>query len=172
MNRTAFLIAAVLTAFVLVVSGGLVANLTSAQAAGVAPAEQQRDAEWRQLLAQANERLQQAYADPAPASSAQTDDIGALGAEQAALLVAPEGRLLRPPERVDFEGVVAYEVLFDQGPVYVDAATGQVLYDGTNTAQFSSGDGEHDDDEGEDEHDEHSEHETEDGHGEHDDDDD
>lgn len=170
MNRTAFLIAAVLTAFVLVISGGLVVSLASAQAAA---AEQQRDAEWNQLLAQANERLQQAYADPAQASPAQTDDIGALGAERAALLVAPEGRLLRPPERVDFEGVVAYEVIFDRGPIYVDAATGQVLYDGINTAQFSSG-GEHDDDEWEDEHDEHDEqsgHEGDDGHNEHDDDD-
>lgn len=172
MNRPMLLTAAILTAFALVLTGGVVATLAAPQSnaadPGTAPLDQ-REAEWRQLLAQANERLEQAYATPNPPSPAQPQDIGVLRAAQAALLAVPGARLLNPPELVNYEGTPAYEVLLDQGTVYVDAATGQVLYNGpAATAQMTRAEDDHDDDDGGDEHDghedegDHDEHEGED----------
>jgi hypothetical protein len=161
MNRPLFITAAFLTAFVLVLTGGVVAIASASRPAAAASADpptDAREAQWQALLAQANERLQQAYADQGQAA-APVDDLGALGAARAALLAAPGARLLQPPERVRFEGVTAYEVVLDQGVVYVDAATGQVLYNGPAAAQTALRS------RGDDEHDEHEQHE-------HDDDDD
>jgi hypothetical protein len=174
MNRIAFSIAAVLTALVLVMIGGVVGTLASAQPAAVAPAagsppDDPRDAEWRQLLAEANARLQQAYDAQAQPTPAPNTDIGVLGAARAALLAVPGARLLRPPELVAFEGVTAYEALLDQGTLYIDAATGQILYNGAEATQITTR-GEHDDDDDHDEHDDrghdddHEEHEAHDDH--------
>lgn len=41
--------------------------------------------------------------------------------------------LLQQPRLVNFQGVAAYEVQLDRGVVYVDASSGQVLYNGANT---------------------------------------
>jgi hypothetical protein len=186
MHRTALTLAAFLTAFVLIMTGGLVALRSVAQPAEAAApaAADAREAEWRQLLAQANERLQQAndalaQAQAAPAqnpaagsaagSSANGADIGALRAAQAALLAVPGARLLRPPELVNFQGTTAYEVVLDQGAVYVDAATSQILYNGADAAQWTTRRGEHEDHDG---NDDHGEHGDDDDHGEHEDHDD
>ncbi|HEU5102608.1 MAG TPA: PepSY domain-containing protein [Roseiflexaceae bacterium] len=64
---------------------------------------------------------------------------------------APGAALNRAPELVRFQGVAAYEVLLDRGAVYVDANSGQILYDGATGAVASGGEreghegGEHDD---------------------------
>jgi hypothetical protein len=167
------LLSGVLTAFVLVLVGGVVATLAAPQRTVVEPATvplAQREAEWRQLLAEANARLEQAYAAQNPPAPASPSDIGVLGAARAALLVAPGARLVRPPELVNYEGTPAYEVLFDQGPVYVDAATGQVLYNGpAAVAMTVRGDDDHD---GSERGDDHDEHEWDGHHDEHEDDDD
>src|SRR5581483_4051927 len=66
---------------------------------------------------------------PAPAAPAAPDyPITPDMAAAIALNVVPGGQLTRPPELVDFQGTVAYEVMLAQGAVYVDANTGQVLY--------------------------------------------
>jgi len=161
MNRIAFSMAAVLTALVLVMTGGVVATLASSRPVAVAPGDA-REAEWRQLLAQANARLQQAYDAQAPTMAAANTDIGVLGAARGALLAVPGAHLLRPPEQVAFEGVTAYEVLLDEGTLYLDAATGQILYNGTEATPITTR-GEHDDDDhddhrDDDDHDEHEEH--------------
>jgi hypothetical protein len=46
------------------------------------------------------------------------------------------------PDLVSFQGVVAYEVLLDRGTVYVEANSGQILYNGAAVA-VTSGGGEH-----------------------------
>jgi len=46
--------------------------------------------------------------------------------------------LLATPELVSFQGTVAYEVHLDRGLVYVDATTGNVLYNGVPAQQTGS----------------------------------
>lgn len=173
MNRWMLLSSGVLTAFVLMLVGGVVATLAAPQRTAVEPATvplAQREAEWQQLLAEANARLKQAYAAENPPAPAQSPDIGVLGAARAALLAVPGARLIRPPELVNYEGTPAYEVLFDQGPVYLDAATGQLLYNGPAVAAMTArGDDDHDASERGADHDQH---EWDGHHDEHEDDDD
>lgn len=97
----------------------------------------------------------QPTAVPAPAVS----DYAVSPDQAAAIAMAqtPGTQLLRQPELVNFQGVVAYEVALNVGMIYVDAYTGQMLYDGVaaTLSQQNNGGGErehehedHDDDEG------------------------
>lgn len=104
-------------------------------------------------LAEANARLQQVYAQQTqqagtPAPQAQPTDtpqaeqqaqeqqasvtdsypVSAQMAAAVALSFAPGSTLSKAPGLVSFQGTPAYEVLLDQGVVYVDATSGQVLY--------------------------------------------
>jgi hypothetical protein len=45
-------------------------------------------------------------------------------------LVAPGATITAPAALVDFQGVTAYEINTNLGPVYIDAATGKVLFNG------------------------------------------
>jgi hypothetical protein len=202
-QKTALILSAILTAFVLVVGGGVIARVSQADAApaptAVAPAAvtptaadqpadmlaqaqallQQRDAEYRQLIDQANQRLaamnqQQAAAQPvqavqaaqsaAPqpaASAAAAAPQLAVSAESAlftAIAATNNATMIRTPELVRFEGKVAYEIGFTKGVVYIDANTGTVLFNGTqgrggSVAPASDDDREHDDDHDDDDHD-------------------
>jgi uncharacterized membrane protein YkoI len=61
-----------------------------------------------------------------------------ISAEQAgsiALSSVPGASLLQEPKLVNLQGRAAYEVLLDRGQVFVDATSGQVLYDGTTGRQ-------------------------------------
>jgi uncharacterized membrane protein YkoI len=132
-----------------------VARATAPPATGSDPAVQalidQREAAYRQVIQEANDRLVQANrrlaqvqapARPAapPAQAPQPAAIGADVAGQIALLVAPGAALTATPELVNFQGTAAYEVVLSAGKVYVDAHTGQVLYDGV-AAQVAQGGG-------------------------------
>lgn len=158
MNRPMLLISGVLTAFVLVLIGGVAATLAAPPLPAAEPNTvplAQREAEWRQLLAEANARLERAYTAKNQPAPVQAPDIGVLGAARAALLAVPGARLVRLPELVNYEGTPAYEVQFNSGPVYVDAATGQVLYSGPAAAMAARGDDDHDASERADDHGEH-----------------
>ena len=179
-QKTALILSAVLTAFVLVVGGGVIARVSQPEAAAAAtptaarplwlppaaaPAAdvtaqvqeilQQREAQYRQLIDQANQRLaamnqqvasasaaQQASASaapaparsaaPAPAAPARTAiSLSAEAARNIAVQAANFATMIRTPELVRFEGKVAYEVGFTRGVVYVDASSGAVLFNGT-----------------------------------------
>jgi uncharacterized membrane protein YkoI len=174
-QRMALILASVLTAFLLVLSGGVIArvsqgDVTTAAAAPVAatPAStdtqasdtaaqvqaiiQEREAAYRDLIRQANERLQaaeqQAAAAPAaqpaaarstavqakPADAASATPTYAISADAAVGIangVVSGMAMVRGPELVLFDGHVAYEIVFKHGNVYVDANTGQVLFNGT-----------------------------------------
>ena len=180
-QKTALILSAVLTAFVLVLGGGLVARVSQSAAAPIAaptaaptvaptaaPAVsaptadmiaqlqqvmQQREAQYRQLIDQANQRLaavnQQLAAAQAAASAPARASAPAAAAAAAAQPAQPEftlsaeaarniainaanfATMIREPELVRFEGKVAYEVGFTRGAVYVDANSGAVLYNGT-----------------------------------------
>lgn len=118
-----------------------------------------------------------AQAQTAPAAPASNSAPGVAISAQRALEIAqastPGAVAQRLPELVSFQGVIAYEVAFNTGMVYVDANTGAVLYNGALT-QPVAGPTRYEDDDDEDherekrEHEEHEEHEH--GHGEDDDD--
>jgi uncharacterized membrane protein YkoI len=147
-QKTMIALAASLTAFVLVIAGGVFARLSGAGAASepvaaVSPAVgdlwNQREAAYQSLIDQANQRL--LAAEPSPTAStvsAAADSDQALAAylspaEAAtlALIAAPGAGLTAQPELVAFQGIPAYEVSTTFGMVYVDATTGSVLYNGT-----------------------------------------
>lgn len=176
-HRTALVIAAVVTAFLLVTAGGVLARvaLTSATT-GTADAAttidvsaeatldpqveallQQREAQYQAQLTAANNRLQEAYAQQqalavqleqaqsaapsASSASAATTSTGyAISPEQAVLLAlsaAPGNSAAFLPDLVSFQGIPAYEVALSGGLVYVDANTGDVLYNGVATSGFA-----------------------------------
>ncbi len=188
-QRIALILAVVLTAFLLVVSGGVIARVSqgdvkTAVAAPIAAAPQttditasdmaaqyqaiiqDRETAYRDLIAQANARLLAAErpsaAAPAPAratvapsqpaATTQTAPAVAISPDAAlsvASTAAPSGMpLVRGPELVLYNGVIAYEVVFKHGNIYVDANTGQILFNGTQhgrqaPAPAPAGGGEH-----------------------------
>jgi hypothetical protein len=178
-HRTALILSAGVTAFVLVVMGG-VAGLAAGEARGQASAPektpqatlapeiqaqlQAREAEYQSMLTEANARLEQAYAKidelqaQAPTQDAETQ-VYPISPDLAVGLVLneyPGTTLLRWPELVDFQGTVAYEIVLDRGKVYLGATNGAILWTGVNTqtaSSVSSRGGEHEDHEGEREHD-------------------
>jgi uncharacterized membrane protein YkoI len=110
----------------------------------------------RQALAQPQARVvprahvqaqPQPTAAPAPAAplapAAPTYAVAPDMAVTIALGAAPGATLTRQPDLVSFQGTVAYEVLLDRGAVYVDANSGQVLYNGAAVSASSGGHGEH-----------------------------
>ena len=158
-QRTAILIAFGLTAFLLVIGGAVVGQVvhpTPAQAAPQevtsAPVEAQvspdvqgwmeREAAYQELIRQANQKLEQAYAQQAQSQASATAPAAAayaISADQAAeiaLQAVMGAKLLRPAELVDFQGVAAYEVALNWGMVYVDANTGKILYNGALAAVY------------------------------------
>jgi uncharacterized membrane protein YkoI len=130
-------------------------------AAQVQELMQQREAQYRQLIDQANQRLaamnqQLAAAQAAPSAPARTSapaasvasaappaqpafTLSAEAARNIALNAANSATMIREPELVRFEGKVAYEVGFTRGVVYVDANTGAVLYNGTQVGGGGGG---------------------------------
>ena len=131
-QRTIMILTTILTAFMLVVVGGIVRNVTAGNAnvSNSAPSNQ--------------EPAYQEPAAPAPAASDQimvgvTADSATAIAEQ----TIPGATLTKAPELVNFQGVVAYEVLLDRGSIYIDANSGEVLY---NSAENSAAMGEYEED--------------------------
>jgi len=65
-----------------------------------------------------------------------------VSADQAAGIAlgsAAGASLLQQPQLVNFQGVATYEVQLDAGLVYVDASSGQVLYNGTTIGKQRRG---------------------------------
>lgn len=156
-HRTALMTAAALTAFLLVVVGGVIGRLSQpngAEAASAGLAQPQIQFEPAQVPTQ----------DAPSSASSPTYAVSPASAAALALQGAPGARLSRAPELVNFQGVVAYEVPLDRGLVYLDASSGRVLYDGTTAAATgrgarsddehgSRGRGERHDDDDDDDHD-------------------
>jgi len=182
-RKNALLMASALTAFVLVLIGGIagklsgVASAEEAQptAASVAVDEvalatvlQQREGAYRDLIDQANQLLAATAVAPEAVYPVSADTAVAI-----VLTTVRGGELTGPPELVDYMGAAAYEVSLVQGLVYVDANTGKILANGAipviiTVDDNSSGDGGSsgssysDDDEHEEEHEEDHEDEHED----------
>jgi uncharacterized membrane protein YkoI len=146
-----------LTAAILVVIGGVTSNVFANKtvAPTAAPqlvqAYQQREANYQQLLQQANEQLTKANTElqnlqnqvnqqkpavvqpAAPAANISPDKAAEIGRQTAGPGEEPQ----KTPDLVDFQGKTAYEVVFDKGIVYLDASTGDILFNGTVPQQIS-----------------------------------
>ncbi|HXF68733.1 MAG TPA: PepSY domain-containing protein [Thermoflexus sp.] len=106
----------------------------------------ERERAYRALIVEANARLEQAYrqiqelsAQSAPPSLNTSPDAPVTPSEASetlspsraiwiAMSAAPGSALMKAPELVFFQGTLAYEVTLDQGVLYIDANTGQILY--------------------------------------------
>ena len=94
----------------------------------ISQANQQLEMANQQIAALANEITPQSTTEPTPESTS----IYLFSSEQASAIaqriagVAPENS----PELVSFSGTPAYEVVYGNGKIYVDANTGAVLYNG------------------------------------------
>jgi uncharacterized membrane protein YkoI len=168
--KTTLIISAALTTFLLVILAGVI---TGAGLANAAPQPvsntatvagsvdvavlQAREQQYNQLLAEANQRLTDAYAQmtgtpaPAPATAEAAPATGNISVEQAAAIAfnaaAPGSTLLKLPELVQLEGTTVYEVTFDTGLVYVDASTGQVVFNSAAPVQLTRDHEEHEENE-------------------------
>lgn len=119
-QRKALIVSAAITAFVLVIIGGLAARLSMtspAQPVEAAPVA-------------APAEVASAGAIPAGAPVPVTYPVSADQAAQVALNAEPGTSLTADPVLVNFEGTVAYEVALDRGNVYVDAGSAAILFDG------------------------------------------
>lgn len=67
--------------------------------------------------------------------AAPTYPVSADDAASIALTTAPGAALTADPRLVNVNGTAAYEVALDQGMVYVDATSGQVLYNSATGTQ-------------------------------------
>jgi hypothetical protein len=164
-QKTVLLISTALTAFVLFVGGALAGRLIQPKVIAASPTGspevlasfQQREAAYQDLIQQANDRLQQAYSTQTvqPTSTATTLPQNTTSAPTVTLLpaqaagiafqFAPGTILLSVPELVDYQGIVAYEVILNTGLIYVDANNGQVLYSSTAAiASFPEGENDND----------------------------
>ena len=146
-------LAVCLTAFVLVMAGGVFARVSGASAATDAPAAvnpavaelwNQREAAYRELIQQANQRLQSASAPGLNAQTAAaetptfTPSTSPDMAVYLALTAAPGARLKRAPELVSYLGTPAYEVSTTHGMLYIGAMNGAILYNGAAQVRVAS----------------------------------
>ena len=124
-------------------------------------------AQANQRIEQANQQIDQANTEiktmqgqlarvqPAPDRSAPVQASAALPAvnnsvasgasitadqatQAAQQLVGTGQTVLKPAALVDYQGKIAYEVTFDKGPVYVDASSGAILFNGTGPVQITA----------------------------------
>ncbi len=121
-QRMTLLIAGAITAFMLVLIGGVAVTVASKPAAASQTEVQ------GQVQSVPTVSVPAAGAQPAPTT--QTATLSPDLAAQVALNVVQGAALTRTPDLVDYQGTLAYEVLLDQGTVYVNANTGGILYNG------------------------------------------
>lgn len=180
-RKNALLMASALTAFVLVLVGGIASRLSAAASAeeaqpstptvavddaALAALMQEREEAYRDLIEKANQLLAATAAAPAePAFPISPDTAVAI-----VLTTVRGGSLEKPPELVDYMGAAAYEVSLVQGLVYVDANTGKILANGAIpqvvvVEESSSGSGGNSR-QSNDDHDRDEDHEEDDGHAE------
>jgi uncharacterized membrane protein YkoI len=144
-QRIALFVSVGLTAFVLVFIGAAIGIGRWYPAASANPTLdplllaqlQAREATYQAMIEQANAQLQ--ATDPAatpttePTPSLEPTVVYPISSDRAAyiaLSAAPGSYLVKNPELVSFQGVVAYEVTLNSGQVYVDANNGQILFNG------------------------------------------
>lgn len=149
-NKISILLSVLITVVLLTVFAGVTRAISSKnnnQAADLAETVayySTREAQYQQLIAQANDTIGQANQqiltlqgqDPSLVSSAES--IYPISIEQA-IQTANEAALettSQAPTLVNYAGTVAYEVVFPDGKLYIDANTGSVLFNGVMVAKM------------------------------------
>lgn len=113
---------------------------------------QQREAEYQQMIQQANQQIEKANAELQAMQNqmgqlqqqtiAQAANSTAITSDQANEIaqkaVDPGQVALKKPDLVSFQGQTAYEVVFNKGSVYVDAQSGEILFNGTVPQQITA----------------------------------
>jgi uncharacterized membrane protein YkoI len=120
-QHATLIISFIITAFLLVLIGGVTASLMSSDTSQAEPRAAPTTS---------------SAPDAAPPTTSSTPAEPGITADRAALIAldaAVGTRLLHDPELVNFEGSTAYEVPLDQGMVYVDAQTGTILANQAST---------------------------------------
>jgi uncharacterized membrane protein YkoI len=134
-TRKAIFISAVSVALILLISFGITSvlaiNRNSSQIdAEVASRIAEREVAYRQLIEEANQRIQALNAQVqgvSPASQTQAM-LTADGVLSIAYQVAGNDQVLSGvPQLVNFQGTIAYEIPFINGMMYIDANSGAVL---------------------------------------------
>lgn len=151
-NRS-LMISIFITVFLVVIAGGVattvLANNQSPKKSALSAADavktyQAREAEYQALLDKANHELELANQQitalagkPSQDAQGQNSNEEYPVTEEMAKVIAYQAAKdypLEDPELVDYNGKVAYEVKFANGNIYVDATTGQILFNGISSA--------------------------------------
>ena len=138
-----------LTAFMLFTLSSVLQNVSAANAAvqtdpgattaGLTPEIEaiiaERESQYIEMINQANAQLTQAQqaltVSPAAADPAATQFSPEHAAEVADSAALSGATRTGEPALVNFEGSVAYEIPYDYGNIYVDATTGDLIFNGT-----------------------------------------
>jgi uncharacterized membrane protein YkoI len=152
-QRIALFLSVALTAFVLVFIGAAISIRQWGQAAAASPTLdpqlmaqlQAREATYQAMIDQANAQMQ--ATDPAaaatstlaPEPTAIQYPVSPDMAIYLAQSVSPNSYLILTPELVSFQGTVAYEVTLNTGRIYIDANSGQILYNGAAVLSNAAG---------------------------------
>ena len=133
-----------MSAFLIIIGTGVVTNVRAKNSA-VAPTATQdlttflaREQQYQQLINEANQKINQANQQittlvnntPQPEATVVSEYL--FTADQASALAANLAGELpeKAPELVNFDGVIAYEVQYSNGKIYIDANTGKIVYNG------------------------------------------
>jgi uncharacterized membrane protein YkoI len=144
-NKSLLAVSAFITVFVITIGIGVITKVsaknlqTNSSPTVDATAFAQRENEYQQIIYQANQQLEQANQQiatlagqtlPAPTSQATSEYL--FTAEQADSIAAQVAGTAPSslPELVNYSGTPAYEVVYANGNIYIDANTGEVLFNG------------------------------------------
>jgi hypothetical protein len=154
-TKITLLISAFVTASILTVISGIVTTtdnqraVLASAATQASVAQSTRDADYQKLLNEANNTINQANSQilslqaqlqkqtATPTQAAypiQPDQAAAIASKLVGLVVTQTPRL------VSFNGSAAYEVVFVNGNIYVDAVNGTVLYNGVQVSKMITAD--------------------------------
>jgi hypothetical protein len=165
-QRMIILASIFISAAVLVVIGAVSTNVFAQKSATPTPsatelaqAYQAREDAYSKLIADANQKLEeannnlqdmqnqiaalqtqvqtsgpQAASAQKPAAAISAKDAAQIAEKVSADLIPPA----KTPELVDFQGKTAYEVVYSKGSIYVDAQSGEVLFNGTVPQKITS----------------------------------
>jgi hypothetical protein len=146
-NKTIILTSVFIAAVLITVGIGVVTNVKALNSAvppspTFAPAQSNlREQAYQQLISDANTKIElankqiEALLSVTPQAEDDRDSLYLFSAEQAAALAMNIAGVLpkQLPELVIFNNVPAYEVIYGNGNVYIDADSGRILYNGLQT---------------------------------------
>lgn len=146
--KTSIAISILLTVMLITVGYGVTSMITKNNASQAVSNDQlaayyaTREAQYQGLIAQANDTIDQANQELA-ALQGQTQPSATsvaypVSADQALAIAqnAAGETASQPATLVNYSGTVAYEVVFAEGKVYIDANSGSVLYNGVAAARM------------------------------------